>query len=272
MLVYLPWTLYQKFYDPPGDRLLKLHLAGIYNVDSRPFSEALTTAYRAKTAKEIYENKRSNWIMAVDNNRNFWADLWDWLQSMLTGDTARQLTVSYRLRGDAFFFLVPTLSFLALGFPALLLGILKRYRTLAWYLAVRLFVFVLITIVIWCVLMFGPGTTVVHQGAYASVLLAFAACCLALWSLSPWLAGAAIALQGFLTFMLYGPLMRKMTQDQHLVPYGELRSSMLVTAAMALAAVIWLLYWMPKQRYSEPISYCSADVPSAELLGQNTVH
>ena len=38
-VLYLPWVGYQKFYDPPGDRLLKFHLAGVEHVDPRPFSE-----------------------------------------------------------------------------------------------------------------------------------------------------------------------------------------------------------------------------------------
>jgi hypothetical protein len=272
LLVYLPWTLYQKCYDPPGDRLLKLHLAGIYKVDSRPLGEALVTAYQAKTVKEIYENKRSNWITAVDGNRVFWTNVWDWVRSMFAGDSTQELKLAYQLRGDEFFFLLPTLNFLVLGLPALLLAIFKRYRTVTWFLAARLFFFGLITVIPWCLLMFGPATTVVHQGAYATVLLAFAACCLSLWSVSPWLAGAAIVLQALSTFVLYGPFMREMMPNQQLVPYGELRSSMLLAALIALAAVIWLLYRMAKQGHPESFSYCRADVPSAELLGQNTVH
>ena len=42
---YLPWLLYQKYYEPPGNRLLKMHLAGAPGVDSRGFIQALLVAY-----------------------------------------------------------------------------------------------------------------------------------------------------------------------------------------------------------------------------------
>jgi hypothetical protein len=32
---YLPWSAYQKYVDPPGNRLLKIHLAGVLAIDSR---------------------------------------------------------------------------------------------------------------------------------------------------------------------------------------------------------------------------------------------
>ncbi len=37
----------------------------------------------------------------------------------------------------------------------------------------------------WCFLMFKPGSTVIHQGTYALVLVFLAASVLTLWALSP---------------------------------------------------------------------------------------
>jgi hypothetical protein len=45
-LLYLPWVLYQKYYDPPGDRLLKYHLAGAKDLNNRTFAETLITSYQ----------------------------------------------------------------------------------------------------------------------------------------------------------------------------------------------------------------------------------
>ena len=41
----LPWQLYQKFYDPPGNRLLKWHLAGVIPVDERGLLQTLRDSY-----------------------------------------------------------------------------------------------------------------------------------------------------------------------------------------------------------------------------------
>jgi hypothetical protein len=41
VLLYAPWAAYQKYYDPPGDRLLKWHLAGQVEIDNRPLWQLL---------------------------------------------------------------------------------------------------------------------------------------------------------------------------------------------------------------------------------------
>ena len=33
LVLYAPWLAYQRLYDPPGDRLLKWHLAGVTEVE-----------------------------------------------------------------------------------------------------------------------------------------------------------------------------------------------------------------------------------------------
>jgi len=40
-----PWIAYQKFYDPPGNRLLKMHLAGVGPIDSRSVPQAIRDTY-----------------------------------------------------------------------------------------------------------------------------------------------------------------------------------------------------------------------------------
>ena len=46
-LIYFPWMAYQKFYDPPGDRLIKWHLAGVVPLDeSRPAFGTIVEEYK----------------------------------------------------------------------------------------------------------------------------------------------------------------------------------------------------------------------------------
>ena len=42
-LLYLPWIGYQKFRDPPGDRLLKFQLAGVEQVTDEPALKTVST-------------------------------------------------------------------------------------------------------------------------------------------------------------------------------------------------------------------------------------
>jgi hypothetical protein len=51
----LPWKAYQSFYDPPGSRLLKWHLAGVIAPDARGVGETLRTAYRETPGSRLAE-------------------------------------------------------------------------------------------------------------------------------------------------------------------------------------------------------------------------
>lgn len=50
--LYAPWLAYQRFIDPPGDRLLKWHLAGLIEVDPRPALTAIRDVYNAMSTQE----------------------------------------------------------------------------------------------------------------------------------------------------------------------------------------------------------------------------
>ena len=60
LVVILPWTAYQTFYDPPGNRLPTLHLAGVSIVDSRTTWEAVRDAYSHTSVAMIFEYKWRN--------------------------------------------------------------------------------------------------------------------------------------------------------------------------------------------------------------------
>ena len=56
----VPWMLYQKYVDPPGNRLLKMHLAGVIPVDSRTTWQAVKDAYGSVTFQQVLSNKWKN--------------------------------------------------------------------------------------------------------------------------------------------------------------------------------------------------------------------
>ena len=60
LLIYSPWIAYQKLYDPPGDRLVKMHFAGVSEVDKRSFSEAIIDSYQSITIQEVVKRRLEN--------------------------------------------------------------------------------------------------------------------------------------------------------------------------------------------------------------------
>ncbi len=159
-----PWLAYQKFYDPPGDRLLKWHLAGQIPKDTRTVWTALRESYRALGPAEILAHKTANLRLQIDG---------DW---RAPGDFSA--TGAARRRNDEFFLLRPALTWWVLGLVALPFAWARarthprlrvRFRS---HLAFALWV--VATLLVWCLLMFGGGQTVIHQGSFAVVIALFA--------------------------------------------------------------------------------------------------
>ncbi len=228
-LIYLPWILYQKIYDPPGDRLLKYHLGGAgEHLDPRPFTEVLASSYAKLSARQILNNKVENLTTDVGYLREYWSDA---MQLPATAADMRRLM---------FFYFVPNLGFLVLGPFALLIGLKKQWRSAEWKTAAILWLFVGLTIISWCLLMFGPATTVIHQGTYVMVLLGYAGSILALWTVSSWLAWLIGSLQIALNFVVYVLCIRQPLPNQ-LPPEGVVRYATLSLALLAIAGIAVLL-------------------------------
>lgn len=161
ILLYIPWSLYQKLYNPPGDRLLKWHIAGVESEkDPRTFPVMLREEYGKLSAHDWLHNK------AVSLSR------WIYPPNAATMSD---------LRHSQFFGLVPALGVLNVGW--ILYAIRRRHiraaRRLRWMLllaAVSLFV--------WLLIIFGPGGTVNHTNAYATMMLLFTACAIPCANLS----------------------------------------------------------------------------------------
>ncbi len=237
--LYLPWFLYQKLFDPPGDRLLKWHLAGVIPVDQRSFLTSLADAYQAIPPKQILDNKIKNFDLATRSLPTYAGSLMSIL-SHLPGRTPAGAALVFNrtreVRDETFYRFAPNLGFLALGLPALLIGLGKRKRSIQWKLSAAIWLFAALSFAGWCLLLFGPAQTSVHQGSYVVVLAVYAASVLSLWSIKPWLAAAVSALQIALSLFLFaGPYM---TQPG---PWPRPHYGVLVLFGLALLSVLWLL-------------------------------
>ncbi|MBI1861598.1 MAG: hypothetical protein HYR96_11840 [Deltaproteobacteria bacterium] len=144
----MPWYLYKGLYDPPGNRLEKMHLAGTEPADSRSTGRAIIDAYSETPLHTIVEYKARN-LARLWNAKPF--SIW------VTGPLLS-------IREAQFFSLFHTLGILNIGLVLLLLGLGGReWRILGLLCGV--------TLALWITLLFGPDGAVLHQGSYVLPLL-----------------------------------------------------------------------------------------------------
>jgi hypothetical protein len=179
--VVYPWSLYQRYYDPPGSKLVKLHLAGEKQEgdtatwqSDRPVWRNVLRAYRQLSAGEILDNKLAN----VKTLFTAAQDQYPWPPNesppLWPVDAAA-------FRRCDFLSLFWGLGLLNVGWIVALVRAWRRPAALNPTLGVTVPILCLASIAAWVVILFGPGATAVHQGSYATFLLLFA-------SLAAWLA------------------------------------------------------------------------------------
>ncbi len=177
---YVPWMLFQRFVDPPGNRLLKWQIAGVIVPDSRGFLKTLVMQYQALSFQHLLANKWMN-VEALVANPFVWHSLNPedaWRSGFLGLARLAELND-----------LLPAAGLLLLGVVALAFKPSRRALAQAAPLAVVCG----IAIAVWVILLWGSPaiSTINHQGAYAVVVLFIALCALAVTYL-PWPAAALL--------------------------------------------------------------------------------
>lgn len=189
LLLGAPWLAYQKFYDPPGNRLLKWHLGGQISVDPRGTVQTLRENYAALPASEILAHKRANFSTQLAGN---WTRLFDF--SVAGADDRRT---------DEFFHTARAFTWWSLALLALPVAAFRR-SSASRRPQFALALWVALTLPVWCLLMFLPGSAIVHQGSYAVMLSGFILASACLESATRWSLPVLAALQAatFLTTWL----------------------------------------------------------------------
>jgi hypothetical protein len=159
---YAPWIVYQNVLDPPGNRLLKWHLAGVAPVDARGFVATLRESYAALSWHDYLQGRFEN-VKALIGP---WTrHLRDVLALVFDHDAA----VAASVRVPDFFHFVSSLHLFSIAALCALLSLpfimneQKKQRNIA----LQLLAATLVTCVVSTVLMFIPGSAVNHQGTYA---------------------------------------------------------------------------------------------------------
>jgi hypothetical protein len=217
------WSAFQKYEDPPGNRLAKWTLAGAVEIDDRGTLEAVVDAYREEGVGGALHNKGQNFATISGGTMAPRA-----IEAAL--DTGELGAIARALRTVFFYYLLPSMGLLLLAPFAMALR--RRNRgSPEFSFALTCFVVAFLGTIIWALLVFGNTNdrTVLHISSYLVPILGMAGAVAGLRAVFPrfalWYVGAASAL----SLALYAPVL-----DQ--LPGTEYSLTAAAIAALALAA------------------------------------
>jgi len=193
VIVMAPWLSYQRFFAPPGDRLLKLHLAGQGAIDDKPLLRTIADAYGALSWRQLLEQRASNLAYQAEGD---WARLAGWSRGLAGSRRMDEYYHTFRAVGW-WGLAVPLLIFSALSPPrrARLAETLREQRALVAWIAS--------SIAIWCALLFTRAE--IAHGSFAAMIALFALCALWLESAGGWWLAIVAALQAYSLATTWAP-------------------------------------------------------------------
>jgi hypothetical protein len=232
-VTYLPWVAYQRFADPPGDRLLKWHLAGVTKVDPRSFARTLLDSYGGLTFPQWLSNKFMNFA-AVFNPHVF-----DGLGG--AGDDqlgAHRYHEYYNTTGA-----LSLTTFLLLGIAVAVIVALIRRRPVRELPLVKMMLLMLPCILFWCLVIFLPAGTIVHQGSHVWIVVLMGAAFAWVAGGWRWAGPLLILVQAAITAWFYLPYfgqstLRPLAVVSLAVGIGILVAALLLARRSSQAAVI----------------------------------
>jgi len=203
-LFLLPWLAYQRYYDPPGDRLLRAHLANA-GPDPQSLLEAIGDAYRGTVLRIAWHKWQNIRVLFLERMDVLFGAPW------IPGASAGFFDFAAWRRME-FHNLFAAMALLNAGWIVVLansLGFRKWNDASLAFATQRLLPFALFALMFWILAMFGPGTTIIHHGAYGTFLLLFAVLATGLTALRPWLCHGILVMQVgwfFLVWIITSPV------------------------------------------------------------------
>ncbi|MCW2982140.1 MAG: putative rane protein [Solirubrobacterales bacterium] len=238
LLLYVPWTAYQHYADPPGNRLVKWQLGGNDAINDDGTLSTIVEGYREEGLDGTLSNKWTN-VQAIVGVGE--------VRAVVDGHSPRETSGSLNhtiedLRWVRFYGFLPLLGFLLLGPLAMAFrAAVDRGggRGPEWRFALRAGALALAATAFWALAMFGNpiSEAVLHQGCLAVPLLAIFACVAAAYAVDRRFAACLVAFNAIFVVALYVPV---------LLPPLETSYSFLagLVAALALLGFLWVA-WRP---------------------------
>jgi hypothetical protein len=249
LLLVGPWSAFQRFEDPPGNRLMKWSLAGVVEIDRRGVLETLADEYGEAGVAGTIENKLENFLTMAGGNPAVGAPaegavpFGDVITE--TGDTVTALgearfgDAASKIREIKHWHLLWTLGIFLLALPVIALGRLRGHwrDERDWRFARFSLLVSAIGVSAWGLLMFGEvaGRAVVTQGTLAIPLVAMAGVVAALRATYPRLADWFVAANAITVLIVYLPKLAP-ELDNSYDAFAE------VAAIASLAAYVMLAF------------------------------
>ncbi len=194
-IIYLPWALFQRT-DPPGDRLLKWHLAGVIPIDDRSFLTALGDSYSHLTLAAWLAGRLQNLLVVLSPGRILGAAP-GW-----AGPIAGRRDAEFFDTAAAF----ATAGVVALAVTiAIIVRVARRVSDRYDRRALTLLIGCVLSVLFWCCVMFIPGSTFVHQGSQVWIFVIAVVAILWLWRRARPLAWVVMIVQSVELLVVYLP-------------------------------------------------------------------
>jgi hypothetical protein len=225
-LLFAPWFAYQRVVAPPGNRLLKWHLAGVVQIDERSVAQALRDEYTKASWRAIVSNKTSN-VRELLNPDRFLADVLPVLGSDDSIDRVRQREFGALANATSI-----AVVGIGLGFAGL---VVNRRRSRELVVGVLGLGSAVLATVLWCAVMFGPKATIPHQGSALVPLVAIGSSALLAASAHRWALAGFVGLSAYKVtrvWILAGPLSPE--RERSAAAFG-----VLLFGAVALLGVVF---------------------------------
>jgi hypothetical protein len=189
------WSAYQYFIDPPGNRLLKWHLAGVIPIDTRSLPKAIFDSYSNISFITAWSFKIQNLNMVIGDPIGMIKNIFRVIF------LAKDYDLISSVRASQFFHVADSLGIFA--FAPLGIFILRKMKSPEFILASQFFVISICILFWWCLISFGPGTTVIHAGTLLLPIFLYATSVLILFNYSVFLVYFLMAIHLLSFFYIY---------------------------------------------------------------------
>ncbi len=250
-----PWTAYQHYADPPGNRLLKWQIGGDIELDSKGTLEAIEDGYSEAGWDGALQYKEENFgeMIGLPRARDEGKIAIDELEAGRLGAAVE------KIRGIRFFCLLPFLGIFLIA-PFVMIAARRRSdrNREEWRFALLCFAFLGIACLFWGLLLFGTpdSRATIHVGSLAVPLLGLVGCVAGLRSVFPRLAAAVVAVNVVFVLALYVP---------SLTPPADTSYSP-ITAILALASLAGFAFVAFRMRGDRTVETHAPSRPSRERV------
>jgi hypothetical protein len=199
--LYLPWIYYQRYIDPPGDRLIKINLAGDFGLDNKGAADVIVDAYRHLTLSDWLKTRKSHLDQVVHYSvvdedmvqcaRLIWSGkgrltmpLPAQRMTLLSSLPATLRSLAALIRFDQTEVILRSLGLLNLAWPLFLAGVIYKRRSY-WRgnPAVLPLGIGILSLLLWNLLLFNPLYFMVKNVCHGALLLLFVSAALIVYSL-----------------------------------------------------------------------------------------